>query len=90
MRFMLSDCEKGSTLLKRVLENTLSAEVALADWPTMHRECEAALGNAYHQLHHYLADVDIRQRDPEYAQVQKKILQDCLDELAAVLGHSKV
>ena len=77
------DREKAVSLLKAVLANQLSAEAALAEWPTVSKTSSKAMKTVYHQLYHYLTDEDIRTREPEYAQYQQAGLQRCLDDLVA-------
>lgn len=68
-------------LLAQVLNGDISADKALANWPEMTKFSSRVVGNAYHQLWHYLADEDIRKREPEYEQAERVRLQNCMKEL---------
>lgn len=83
MSLQESDNQKAISLLKAVLYENLSAEDALAKWPTVEKTSSKAMKNSYHQLYHYLADADIRAKEPEYAKYQRTGLQRCLDDLLA-------
>jgi hypothetical protein len=81
---MNNERENAASLLQSVLRNEITADVALAKWPPMSKGCDSVLGNAYHRLCHYLADEDIRIREPKYGERQRSILQESISELLTV------
>jgi len=78
-----NDLRKASQLIIGVLDDPLNIGAALAQWPKTDEGSEKALKNAYHFLHHYLADEDIRKRDAGYANRQRETLKHFADELSA-------
>ena len=68
-------------LLESVLMEFLTPHEALKKWPEFGENADLVVGNAYHQLYHYMADEDIRKNDCDYAQAQKALLRDCIIEL---------
>ena len=75
--------QTASDSLRRVLENTLSAEAALAQWPVMTKSSDKLLKDAYHLLHHFVSDEDIRLRDARYNASQRRALEKCAEDLLA-------
>jgi hypothetical protein len=78
-----NDSKKASRLITAVLDGSLTAEDALASWPAMSESSSKVLKNAYHLMHHYFADSDIRARDEEYATYQRCALEKCVGTLSS-------
>lgn len=83
MKEKRQDLNKASQLIAAVLDNELTAEAALAQWPEVDERSSKVLQGAYHFMHHYLSDDDIRERDAKYGMAQRKALQEFMDELSA-------
>jgi hypothetical protein len=64
-----------AALLDAVADGAISASQALARWPTV---SDRRLKIARHEVTHVENDIDIRERDPDYARYQR----DSLRELA--------
>ena len=69
-------------LLSRFLEGRISSRRALDLWPNIDNPADSKLmKNAWHSLHHYDTDDDIRSREPLYEARQKADLRAMLDQL---------
>lgn len=75
--------QMASDALRRVLSNTLTAENALAQWPVMSKSSDKRLRDAYHLLHHFASDEDIRTKDARYNASQRAALEKCAEALTA-------
>jgi hypothetical protein len=62
------------SLLEGVAGGSLDARVALEHWPDIDLEADSLLAASWHDLSHYAADKDIRDRDPAYATYQNNLL----------------
>ena len=73
---MLGDHEREiATLLERVAALEIDADEALLGWSDVDKESDPLLAIAWHQLSHFAADRDIRQRDSAYARRQQTDLR---------------
>lgn len=61
-------------LLEKVLSGELDATQALALWPDIDTESDPAVVVAWHDLSHFSADADIREKDRAYEAYQVRIL----------------
>ena len=77
------DLAKASRLIQAVLDSSLTSEAALASWPVTSKGSDKMLKSAYHLLHHYFADEDIRGRDLKYSASQRGALEKCAEDLLA-------
>ena len=64
------------TLLENVAGNRIDSGVALQQWPDIETETDKLLAASWHDLSHFAADRDIRDRDPSYATYQRDLLLD--------------
>ena len=64
------------SLLEGVADSTLDASAALEQWTDIDSETDNLLAASWHDLTHFAADKDIRDRDPGYAAYQKDLLLD--------------
>ncbi len=66
---------KITELLEGVANGSLEAQAAIDDnWREFEEEPDKIVTSAFHELHHYAADADIREQDAEYARVQRETL----------------
>lgn len=73
--------EEIRRILHQVLAGTLEARKAIDSWPPLHDRGDKALRGAFEELHHYLADEDIRAKEPEYGHRQRDRLRAYLKEI---------
>jgi hypothetical protein len=66
--------ETAIGLLQRVASGDMNADVALATWPEIDSDDDPLLTASWHDLSHFAADADIRDRDPSYAVHQCELL----------------
>lgn len=64
------------TLLESVANNKIDPTLALQQWPDIETETDKLLAASWHDLSHFAADRDIRERDPSYATYQRNLLLD--------------
>ena len=72
-------------LLELVLRGELEPAEALAQWPRT-TDAEPVLGDIWHDLWHFAADDDIRQKDKEYADYQIGLLRKGMTEIKKTYG----
>lgn len=70
-----SDREQWQLLANRITDEI---EAAYGDLPD---ELASVSGDPLHEIRHYLADSDIRARDPEYAVRQRELIHDLIELL---------
>jgi hypothetical protein len=58
--------EQLAGLLEAVASGTVSSTEALSVWGDVESDDDAVLGTAWHVLHHFDTDADIRARDQAY------------------------
>ena len=75
------------SILERVLSDEISANEALAEWPSIDEETVDLIAKAWHELTQFAADADLRARDSEYAQYQRDQLLNYLDRLKSNLSR---
>jgi len=68
-------------LLEMVLAGKADPVTALDQWPDIDAEQDELIEASWHDLSHYANDDDIRSKDPEYDQQQKKILADKAEKI---------
>jgi hypothetical protein len=73
--------EQAASLLEGVLSGSIEPAQALESWPYLDDETDEALKSAWHELSHYVADQDIRGREPEYEQFIKETLAAFVKEI---------
>jgi hypothetical protein len=61
-------------LLEKVANGDMTASEALIAWPDVEKKEGRELGLAWHELHHFLADDDIRKKDIKYDKYQRALL----------------
>ena len=66
-------------LLERVIGGDLDPQTALAQWPQT--GAEPIYGDAWHDLAHFAADNDIREKDQRYADYQIELLTKRIAEI---------
>jgi hypothetical protein len=71
-------------LLKDVSAGLKRPEAALHEWPNVENEPAQSIRRAWHNLSHYAADADIREKDPRYAACQRGILEEDIRELSTL------
>ena len=69
-----SGFEEAIEILRAVAEGHEHAQQELERWPAPEKSADQLLKNAWHALYHYMADEDIRQREPQYEKNQKETL----------------
>jgi len=67
----------AARLLKQVLIGERSASDARTEWPKEEGK-DRLLDKAFHELYHYEADRDIRDKDEIYASWQKKQIKNII------------
>lgn len=79
--------ENAVALLERVASGAATAAEALQKWP---QNTEDSLINvSWHDLSHFAADADIRDRDPRYREYQVSLLLRRADEIRQRYGLRK-
>lgn len=69
-------------ILEGVAEGTIDAQVILEEeWREFEEESDKLITTAWHELHHFQADADIRERDAAYAESQKQTLTRLAHEI---------
>ena len=62
-------------LLEGVANGSIEARTAIDEnWREFEEEPDKIVTSAFHEQHHFAADADIRERDTEYARVQRETL----------------
>ena len=69
----------AANILERVLSGEISPDVARRSWTE--GSGDILLDQAYHQLHHFEDDADIRARDLKYSEWQYAELRGLIAEL---------
>lgn len=70
-------------LLEHVLARELTPIAALHEWPDINSERDELLSASWRDLAHYAGDVDIRARQPLYAEYQIERLAQRVEEIRA-------
>jgi len=65
---------KVVSLLESVADGTLDASAALEQWPDIDLETDDLVAASWHDLSHFEADKDLRDKDSDYADYQKNLL----------------
>ena len=73
--------KKSTRLLQMVVEGEIDPATALKQWPDIDTELDDLIEASWHDLSHYVNDDDIRLKDPEYDQQQKKLLADKAEKI---------
>lgn len=71
------------TLLEHVVGNKIDPSVALRQWPDIEIETDRLLMASWHDLSHFAADQDIRDKDPGYATYQRDLLLERIQQIKA-------
>ena len=82
VRFVIS-------LLERTIANEQEAQKSLEKWPDIDSEQDELLKAAWHDLSHFAADSDIRQRDKGYAESQTDLLRQHVKSIRAKYEFGK-
>ncbi len=69
------------SLLENVINNREDAESALNKWPDIDSEEDPLIAASWHDLSHFAADWDIREKDDKYAELQTEMLQKRVDSI---------
>jgi hypothetical protein len=77
--------ETAVRLLDRVVAGEVEADAALVSWTNIDEEPDDLLAAAWHQLHHYANDVDLR-RDAKYENLQKAALSRSIAKIRQKYG----
>jgi len=80
----MNELEKGSIvtrLLEMVAMGELKSSVALDRWPDIDSETDDLIASSWHELTHFDADQDIRDRDKEYSEYQRNLLMECVRKI---------
>jgi hypothetical protein len=65
--------EYAARLLELVANGEMNADDALSQWPFVDKQ-EPLFDASWHDLSHFAADADVRQRDHRYAEYQRGLL----------------
>lgn len=65
-------CEESLSLTQAFLDEKISADEALDNWPSSNAKYPRQLSQLYHAINHYRDDRDIREKEPEYEARQKE------------------
>lgn len=76
-----------SHLILKVLDGEITGKNALDGWPKEKMGLDKKVDKAWHELYHFYADEDIRNKDKKYNEWQIKKLRQIVDEL---LESSKI
>lgn len=83
-------------LLEAVVRGSLDPQTAIKRWQEIDQEATGIspetnklLNKLWEQLYHYMNDEDIRDREPEYGESQRKRLSTRINDLKARLGKEK-
>lgn len=69
-------------LLESVLKNKLNPVDALREWPdNIDNETDEVIRKAWHELHHFYADGDIRIKDANYDKYQRGLLRSYISDI---------
>lgn len=68
-------------LLESVLKGKLNPADALREWPDIDNETDKVICNAWHELHHFYADEDIRIKDADYDKYQRDLLRSYISDI---------
>ena len=69
-------------ILEGVADGTIDAGTVLEEeWREYEHEPDKLITSAWHELHHFQADADIRERDAAYAESQKATLISFAQEI---------
>lgn len=68
-------------LILEIVEGKINAKNALESWPLIGKEKDSCLDLAWHEVYHFYADEDVRDKDKQYAQHQIKKLEKIAQEL---------
>ena len=63
---MTSPISAAISILKDVSQRQITFSDALERWPLPVDDCDDALANAWHELSHFEADLDVFEKDPGY------------------------
>jgi len=85
----MSEFEKAVEILRTVTEGREDVRQALVRWPAPEKSADRLLKDAWHALYHYMADQDIRQREPDYEEHQKAILNRYVTDLAQAIRDKR-
>lgn len=69
------------SLLEGVAKGAIEADVALEQWPNIDDESDDLVADSWHDLSHFSADADIREKDSEYADYQVALLRDKANQI---------
>jgi hypothetical protein len=78
--------EIAVALLEDVLSGKTVPETALQLWPNIEIECDVLLAASWHDLSHFAADEDIREKDRSYAKYQRQLLARRIQEIREKFG----
>lgn len=70
-------------LVEQVLQERMTAETAISQWPDIDHESNVLIKELWHRLVHFVNDADIRGRDPSYDTSERKHIRSLLTELRA-------
>lgn len=77
----INRAKKSSHLLEMVLAGEIDPAAALKQWPDIDTEQDDLIEASWHDLSHYANDDDIRSKDPDHDQQQKKLLADKAEKI---------
>jgi methanogenic corrinoid protein MtbC1 len=80
-----NNIQEIADLIEKCLEGQIEPSEALGQLDKLNNTVSHKIVNrAIHLLHHYVADEDIRKKDPAYGVHQTEKLRSCINEIRAI------